>query len=189
MSRDLTPRQKHFAEEYAKTGNLFQSAVKAGYSEKTAHAMGKRLLAGVGVMEYIESLTRPAHEQRVADIAEVMQYLTSVMRGEVSDQFGLDASLQERTRAAQELMKRYAAADQRQAGALQRLDSMLLEFRAAISEVPNENTPSGGNVRENDGRSTDPDEKSCLQSLENPNNTDGSPENVRENEGMEVGKE
>jgi hypothetical protein len=35
-----------------------------------------------------------------------MQYFTSVMRGEVKDQFGLDASLSERTRAAIELARR-----------------------------------------------------------------------------------
>lgn len=42
----------------------------------------------------------------VADAEEVMEYFSSVMRGEVKDQFGLDAPLSERTRAAQELAKR-----------------------------------------------------------------------------------
>lgn len=35
-----------------------------------------------------------------------MQYFSSVMRGEVKDQFGLEAPLSERTKAAQELAKR-----------------------------------------------------------------------------------
>ena len=35
-----------------------------------------------------------------------MRYFTSVMRGEVKDQFGLDAPLAERTKAAVELAKR-----------------------------------------------------------------------------------
>ena len=35
-----------------------------------------------------------------------MEYLTKVMRGELKDQFGLEASLSERTKAAQELAKR-----------------------------------------------------------------------------------
>ena len=42
----------------------------------------------------------------IADAAEVMQYFTSVMRGEIKDQFGLDAPLAERTKAAVELAKR-----------------------------------------------------------------------------------
>ena len=47
--------------------------------------------------------------QRVASADEVMRFFSSVMRGEVKDQFGLDASLQDRLNAGKELMKRYAA--------------------------------------------------------------------------------
>lgn len=41
-----------------------------------------------------------------ADADEVFRYFTAVMRGQVKDQFGLEASLQERTRAAECLAKR-----------------------------------------------------------------------------------
>ncbi len=44
--------------------------------------------------------------QAIADADEIMQYFTKVMRGEVKDQFGLDAPLSERTAAARELAKR-----------------------------------------------------------------------------------
>ena len=42
----------------------------------------------------------------IASAQEVMEYFTRVMKGEEKDQFGLDAPLSERTRAAQELAKR-----------------------------------------------------------------------------------
>ena len=45
-------------------------------------------------------------EQSIADATEILQYFTAVMRGEEKDQFGLDAPLGERTKAAQELAKR-----------------------------------------------------------------------------------
>jgi phage terminase small subunit len=45
-------------------------------------------------------------KQSIADADEIMQYFTRVMRGEVKDQFGLDAPLGERTAAARELAKR-----------------------------------------------------------------------------------
>jgi hypothetical protein len=45
-------------------------------------------------------------KETIADADEIMQYFTKVMRGEEKDQFGLDAPLAERTRAAQELAKR-----------------------------------------------------------------------------------
>lgn len=45
-------------------------------------------------------------KETIADADEIMQYFTSVMRGQVKDQFGLDAPLSERTAAARELAKR-----------------------------------------------------------------------------------
>ena len=45
-----------------------------------------------------------------------MEYFTSVMRGEVKDQFGLDAPLTERTNAAKELAKRTVDVDLRKQG-------------------------------------------------------------------------
>ena len=54
-------------------------------------------------------MSRRIRARRVEDMAtsdEVMYYFTQVMRGEIKDQFGLDAPLSERTRAAIELAKR-----------------------------------------------------------------------------------
>jgi phage terminase small subunit len=45
-------------------------------------------------------------KETIADADEILQYFTKVMRGEEKDQFGLDAPLAERTKAAQELAKR-----------------------------------------------------------------------------------
>ena len=36
-SKELTPQELLFAQEYAKTGNAYQSALKAGYDETTAN--------------------------------------------------------------------------------------------------------------------------------------------------------
>ncbi|MEJ7545472.1 terminase small subunit, partial [Staphylococcus hominis] len=40
----LTPKQERFANEYIKTLNVTQSAIKAGYSPNSAHVTGSRLL-------------------------------------------------------------------------------------------------------------------------------------------------
>ena len=55
-------------------------------------------------------------KKTIADSNEVMEYFTSVMRGEVKDQFGLDAPLTERTNAAKELAKRTVDVEQRKQG-------------------------------------------------------------------------
>lgn len=104
--KNLNKRQIDFVQEYMKTNNINQSAIKAGYSPKTARSQGSRLLSNVNIRAYIDAINERLESDKIADIEEVMQYLTSVMRGEKKDQFDLDASLSERTRAAGELAKR-----------------------------------------------------------------------------------
>ena len=102
----LNKRQIDFVQEYMQTNNINQSAIKAGYSPKTASVQGSRLLTNVKVSAYINAINERLESDKIADIEEVMQYLTSVMRGEKKDQFDLDPSLSERTKAASELARR-----------------------------------------------------------------------------------
>ena len=104
--KHLNKRQIDFVQEYMKTNNVRQSAIKAGYSPKTASVQGSRLLTNVKVSAYINAINERLESDKIADIQEVMEYLTSVMRGEKKDQFDLDPSLSERTKAAGELAKR-----------------------------------------------------------------------------------
>ena len=102
----LNQRQIVFVQEYMKTSNITQSAIKAGYSPKTAHVQGCNLLKNIKISRYIQAINERLESDKIADIQEVMEYLTSVMRGEKKDQFDLDPALSERTKAASELAKR-----------------------------------------------------------------------------------
>ena len=104
--KHLSQKQIRFVQEYMKTNNITQSAIKAGYSKKTANVQGSRLLTTVKIATYVDAINERMESEKIADIQEVMEYLTSVMRGEKKDQFDLDASLSERTKAASELARR-----------------------------------------------------------------------------------
>ena len=104
--KELTQRQIRFVQDFMKSNNVTQAAIRSGYSKKTASVQGSRLLTNVKVAEYVDAINERLESDKIADIQEVMEYLTSVMRGEAKDQFDLDASLSERTRAASELAKR-----------------------------------------------------------------------------------
>ena len=108
---NLTPKQKAFADYYIECGNATKAAKRAGYSAKTAARIGSENLQKLDISEYIARRTQAQNEARVASADEVLQFFSSVMRGEVKDQFGLDAALSDRLNAGKELMKRYAAAD------------------------------------------------------------------------------
>lgn len=103
----LKPKELKFAEEWLKTTNATQSAIKAGYSERTAYSAGSRLLKKVDVKQYIDERLAEMQESSIADTNEVMQFLSSTMRGDIPDQFGLDPALNDRIKAAELLGKRY----------------------------------------------------------------------------------
>lgn len=116
----MTLKQQRFADEYIITGNLYKSAVEAGYSEKYAKSQSHKLLENVGIKSYIDVRLAKLESEKIATQEEVLQYLTSVMRGEktepllVLDGEGAQkvieavSNVQSRTRAAELLGKRYS---------------------------------------------------------------------------------
>ena len=131
---ELNERQKAFADYYIQTGNATEAAIKAGYSEKTARSIGAENLTKPDISAYIRERLDEHSNKRVADANEVIEFYTAVMRGEVKDQFGLDASLSDRLKAGDALMKRYAVTDNGSKGIIEKLDKVLGD----IDEVMND---------------------------------------------------
>lgn len=115
----MNARQKRFCDEYLIDCNATQAAIRAGYSKKTANEQGNRLLANVSIKTYIEEQLEKIHNEKTADAQEVIEYLTSVMRGQQTEQTlqligegvqqiaDIDVSAKERLKAAELLGKRY----------------------------------------------------------------------------------
>ncbi len=107
LAKRMSEKQKAFCDHYIVTLNQTEAARLAGYSDKTARSMGSENLTKPDIKEYIDLRLAELEEKRVASAEEVLQYLTKVMRGKEKDQFDMDASLQDRTKAAELLGKRY----------------------------------------------------------------------------------
>ncbi|MCI5891824.1 MAG: terminase small subunit [Clostridiales bacterium] len=119
----MTEKQKRFCDEYLVDCNATQAAIRAGYSEKTAHSIGAENLIKPELKTYIDEQLEKLHSEKTADAQEVMEYLTSVMRGEsqsevivvlgVGDGFSEARRVQkspdekERLKAAELIGKRY----------------------------------------------------------------------------------
>lgn len=115
----LSIKQKRFADEYIISGNAYQSAIKAGYSKNYSKGNVVKLLENVSVKAYIDERLAEINNRKIADQQEVLEYLTSVMRGEVTEpltvldgdgyQRVIDASpsVATRNKAAELLGKRY----------------------------------------------------------------------------------
>lgn len=82
----LNVKQKIFADEYLVCLNATESAIKAGYSKKTAYSIGQRLLKKVEVKNYIDEHLKKLEDEKIAEAKEVMEYLTKVLRGEETEE-------------------------------------------------------------------------------------------------------
>lgn len=78
----MNAKQKKFCDEYLVDCNAAQAAIRAGYSPKTAKQIGQENLTKPDLRAYIDEQLLRLHNDRTADAAEVMEYLTTVMRGE-----------------------------------------------------------------------------------------------------------
>ncbi len=78
----LTAKQQRFCDEYLIDLNATQAAIRAGYSKKTAYAIGIENLKKLELKRYIEERMAEKESELIADQDEVLKYLTSVMRGE-----------------------------------------------------------------------------------------------------------
>ena len=118
----MTEKQKIFADEYIIDLNATR-AYKAAYpsvkKDNVASAAASRMLGNVKVKAYIDEQLEKLKSERVADQQEVLEFLTSVMRGKKTEpllvldgegkQKVVDAipPVQARTKAAELLGKRY----------------------------------------------------------------------------------
>lgn len=123
----MTEKQKRFCDEYLIDCNATR-AYKAVYqnvkSDETAKSAASRLLTNVNVKKYIDDRMEELHNEKTADAQEVIEYLTSVLRGEsIAQEIVVEGtgdgcseartmekapSEKERLKAAELLGKRYA---------------------------------------------------------------------------------
>lgn len=108
----LSAKEAKFISAYISKGDVKKALEFAGCNEK--YVLGKDY-----ILDEIRWRLKQLEYKSVADTSEILEYFTAVMRGEIKDQFGFDAPLSERTRAAQELAKRTIDVQQRAAEKVQ----------------------------------------------------------------------
>ncbi|WP_346877130.1 terminase small subunit [Clostridium sp. UBA5712] len=122
----LTDKQRIFANEYLVDLNATRAYKKAYSSckkDETARVNGSKLLTNTNVKNYIDKQLKKIEDESIADAAEVMKYLTKVMRNELTEEVVVvegegegcssarivkkDMSAKDRNKAAELLGKRY----------------------------------------------------------------------------------
>jgi len=101
----LTPLEQAFISAFIVCKNVSQAVREAGYKSKRPEIYGRALLDREYIREEIQYRLQQIEDAKVAKPTEILSFYTSVMRGEVLDQFGIEASLDTRIKAANELAK------------------------------------------------------------------------------------
>lgn len=117
ITKGLTQKQRRFIDEYIISGNATQAAIKAGYSKKTAAVTATENLRKPNIKAEIQVRNAEIQSEKTADMTEVMEYLTSVMRGEQTESVatskgvfsGVEVSAKDRIKAAELIGKRNGA--------------------------------------------------------------------------------
>lgn len=117
--KKLTIKQKKFADEYIISGNASEAALKAGYKNDVS---GRENLQKPTIKNYIDERMKELEQEAIANQTEVLKYLTSVMRGEQTEQTlisdgseqgqritNIEVSAKDRIKAAELLGKRYGS--------------------------------------------------------------------------------
>ena len=119
----ITEKQKRFVDEYLIDLNATQAAIRAGYSKKTAHVIGPENLEKPDIKQQIDRRMQEIKSKRTADATEVVETLTAIMRGEMTEEVPLlcgegcqelsdkNTAVKDRLKAAELLGKRYRLFD------------------------------------------------------------------------------
>nr|DAH04295.1 MAG TPA: Terminase small subunit [Caudoviricetes sp.] len=82
----MTPKQKRFCLEYANSGNATESAIKAGYSQKTAYSIGQENLKKPELQKFLQELADQMASAKIATAKEMQEVLTSIIRQELDEE-------------------------------------------------------------------------------------------------------
>ena len=146
MARKISVKQQKFIDAYIELGNATEAAKRAGYKCKSYSAyasVGNENLKKLAC--FINERLQELKQAKTADITEVLEFLTSVLRGEITEilfnpidgqQEEVRANVRSRVDAARELLKRYPSKleEERQKLLLEKLRAEIKDMRAEVSD-------------------------------------------------------
>ena len=117
----LTPKQKRFVDEYLIDLNATR-AYKTAYpnvkKDEVAASASVRLLRNVKVQEYLQQRMNQLENIKIATITEILEYLTTVLRGEMKEECVVVENIGDYQSEARIIMKQVTPKDRNKAAEL-----------------------------------------------------------------------
>lgn len=102
----LSIREQKFVALYLEYGDPTKAVVEAKFNTTAPKQYAKKLLAKPKIQKELNRQMDLFMNECIASSSEIMNFYTLAMRGQIKDQFGLDATLADRLKAAEALAKR-----------------------------------------------------------------------------------
>lgn len=102
----LSIREQKFVALYLEYGDAQRAVKEAKFNTTSPRAYAVKLLAKPKIQKEVQKQMELFKNESIASAQEIMRFYTLAMRGEIKDQFGLDATLADRMKAADALAKR-----------------------------------------------------------------------------------
>lgn len=112
---NFTLKQERFCQEYLKDFNATQSAIRAGFSRKTANQQGSRLLANVNIQKRIAEINIEAKNENIMTVQEIQERLTKMARGQIEEEIVVVEGCGLGESSARTMTKKVSAKDQAKA--------------------------------------------------------------------------
>ena len=90
VKHGLSPKMQRFCEEYIKDLNGTQSAIRSGYSEKTACEQSSRMLAKVNIQDRIAELARDVTSRNGVTPQRILQELAMLGFSRIDDYIAIE---------------------------------------------------------------------------------------------------
>lgn len=102
----LSIREQKFVALYLEYGDATKAVVDAKFNTTSPKQYARKLLSKPKIQKEVAKQLELFKNECIASSQEIMNFYTMAMRGEIKDQFGLDATLADRMKAADALAKR-----------------------------------------------------------------------------------
>ena len=135
----LTEKQKRFVDYYIETGNASEAARLAGYSARIANRIGTENLSKPVIKAAIDKRLQELANKRTASLSEVLEFMTSVMRGEIAEDVVVTEGTGDGCSEARIIQKQVSARDRLEAAkALEKRLGRFIDLEKEEQQLKNE---------------------------------------------------
>ena len=134
--KTLTDKQKRFCEEYIVDWNCTRAAKAAGYSEKTAYAIGSENLKKLEIKDYIQECKNKIEELAGISKLKAIKQLSRMAFADISEAYNDDGTLKPLSQMSDDLKATFEGVETMTVGEMSEVQKLkIASKRGALQDL------------------------------------------------------